>query len=130
MDVDPHVLLGSSSSKVAAVVSELRHARVGALQELELSSALASRVASLKALQKRLAATHGTMVWLLLARCIGVLTLTADDLRATDISRHRPGQHAARAVALQQQVHELRQLSVRLRPGQQVACRGRVQNVW
>ena len=61
MDVDPHVLLGSSSSKVAAVVSELRHARVGALQELELASALASRVASLKALQKRLAATHGTM---------------------------------------------------------------------
>ena len=81
-------------------------------------------------LQKVLRETHGAAVWVLLARCIGVLTLIANQLRQVDVSRDRPGEHAARRVSLTQQAALLRQLSVRLRPTQQAACPFPPNEIW
>ena len=120
LNLAPHVMLAGSARKVSAVVAELVQA--DAMHELELASILTKRVQCLQELQKVLKETHGAAVFALLARCMGVLTLLAKQLRETDVSRDRPGAHAARRVALTQQAALLRQLSVRLRPTQQKAC--------
>ena len=128
LDLAPHVMLAGSARKVSAVVAELTQA--DAMQELELASILAKRVTCLQELQKVLRETHGAAVWVLLARCIGVLTLIANQLRQVDVSRDRPGEHAARRVSLTQQAALLRQLSVRLRPTQQAACPFPPNEIW
>ena len=94
----------------------------GRVRELDLASALTSRVASLKALRERLKQDYGVAVWLLLTRCCGVLELVAEDLRKPNTSRPRPGALAARCVSLRFQANELQRLQVRLRPTQTAAC--------
>ena len=104
--------------------TDLSHSNDGAMRAVELAQALTSRTRVIRALQERLKTSHGAQVWVMLVRCAGVLELIARDLRETTVGRHRPGAQAGKAVALTKQAQHLQQLSVRLRPQQEVATWG------
>ena len=122
IDSPPHAVLTKSTRIIDEVVDALRYSRVGVFDELKLTDPLNTRIVVLKELQKRLSTTHGSQVWVVLARCISTLKMVTEQLRDLDVSQDSPGANAARVVGLVQQGHALRQLSVRLRPTQEVVC--------
>ena len=129
LDVPPDKVCGGCVRVLQNIVYELRRTDLsrsndGAMRAVELAQALTSRTRVIRALQERLKTSHGAQVWVMLVRCAGVLELIARDLRETTAGHHRPGAQAGKAVALSKQAQSLQQLSVRLKPQQEVATWG------
>ena len=129
LDVPTDMVCSGCVRTLHAIVGELRRSDLsrtndGAMRAVELAQTLTSRIKVIRALQERLKSSHGAQVWVMLLRCASVLELIARDLRETTSGHYRPGAQAGKAVALTKQAQHLQQLSVRLRPQQEVATFG------